>query len=81
MKKYAFLVAMTLLVTPGLALSQTNTGTHTTNGGNSAQFQARKTKILQNISQRLTELQQRKSCVQAATNSQALSACRPQQKG
>ncbi len=96
MKKYAFFVVLALLIAPGVALSQSgsNAPRQSANGepmhpnrpdgqegGNSAQFQARKAEILQRISTRINELQQRQNCVQAANNRQALMACMPQDKG
>ncbi len=94
MKKYAFLVAVALLVAPGAALCQGSPGMppnggnggmanqnrpNGRQGGDSAQFQTRKAEILKRISERMSELQQRQSCVQAANDRQALMACMPQQ--
>lgn len=81
MTKYALLALLALLTVPGAALAQG--GANTPNGGrggDSAQFQSRKTEILQRLNHRITELQQRQSCVQAATTRQALQACLPKQE-
>lgn len=43
-------------------------------------FQEHKAKELQRISQRMSELQTRQSCVQAAANPQALAACTPKER-
>jgi hypothetical protein len=91
MKKYAFLVVVALLVAPGVAFSQSGPGNgggmmnqnrpNGRQGGDSAQFQTHKAEILKRISERMSELQKRQSCVQSATDRQALMACMPQKKG
>ena len=59
------------------AVSST-TGSNSVNAAVSPKdFEARKTMILQHISDRLTKIQQIQSCVQAANDFQALRACRP----
>lgn len=65
------------------ALSNSTTASSTTGSGSAASvsnendFQKRKTRILKHISDRLIKIQQIQSCVQAATNLDALKACRP----
>ncbi|XGV99652.1 MAG: hypothetical protein ACAF41_12030 [Leptolyngbya sp. BL-A-14] len=93
MKKYAFLAVVALLAVPGIALSEMGSGAPNGDGmmnqerpsgrqgGDPAQFQTRKAEILKRLSARITELQQRQSCVQAANDRQALMTCMPQKKG
>lgn len=64
------------------ALSNSSTASSTTGNVSTASvnendFQKRKAKILMHISDRLTKIQEIQSCVQAATDSDALKACRP----
>lgn len=94
MKKYALLVVVVLLLTPGVALSQgsygrpQNRGGDTMGqnspqrrqGGDSAQFQTRKNEILQRLNTRISELQKQEGCVQAANTREALVACMPKHR-
>lgn len=87
MKKLLLTALMSLSVFAGSAAAMAQTATPATPpsaaagghaGANSGQnFATRKNEILQHISQHMTELQQRQSCVQAASTPDALKACRP----
>ncbi|MBD2512164.1 hypothetical protein H6G91_33935 [Nostoc muscorum FACHB-395] len=83
MKNYWFLAVVAILASPGLALGQNspNPPSDSQDQGNGQQFQQHKDEILKRISARLSEIQQRKSCVEAANNRQALEACMPRGQG
>ncbi|ACC85115.1 hypothetical protein [Nostoc punctiforme] len=83
MKNYCFLAVVAILASPSLALGQSspNPPSDSQNQGNGQQFQQHKDEILKRISARLSEIQQRKSCVEAANNRQALEACMPRGQG
>jgi len=57
--------------------SSTKGSESTASVSNENDFEKRKAKILKHISDRLTKIQEIQSCVQAATDLDALKACRP----
>jgi peptidoglycan hydrolase CwlO-like protein len=64
------------------AMTTTTTTTTSKPAGavvNAKDFQDRKTRILQHISDRLTKIQQIQACVQAANDIDALRACKPRE--
>jgi hypothetical protein len=76
MTRYMRLAAIALaLIIPSIAWCQGAPGGG--QAGDGQQFQERKAEILKRISDRLAEIQQRQSCVQAANNPEALRACMP----
>lgn len=92
MKRSILLAAVSLLLFPGVAFSQTGFGGSSNSGSggathqnrpqggkgeDSAHFQTRKNEILKRIGDRISELQQRQSCVQSASNREALMSCMP----
>jgi hypothetical protein len=93
MKKYILLTMMVLtLMIPHMAWCQTGPGgmngspqgVGTPGGGqmgDGQHFQERKAEILKHISEHLTEIQQRQSCVESANDRQALMACMPHRDG
>ncbi len=79
-----FVIATAVALTAGgssvFAQDKSATVTNGSSGGSvssATDFQARKTKILNHISDRLTKIQQIQSCVQAANDLPALQACKP----
>ncbi len=81
MNKYVLLALVATLAVPSVAFAQGRSTPATRGQSDSgAQFQTRKNAILQRLNQRMTELQQRQNCVQAAMTREALRACMPQQK-
>jgi hypothetical protein len=77
MKRYMLLAAITLALTiPSVAWCQSG-APGGGQAGDGQQFQQRKAEILKHISDRLAEIQQRQSCVEAANNHEALRACMP----
>ncbi|MEH1771226.1 MAG: hypothetical protein V7K76_06430 [Nostoc sp.] len=83
MKKYWFLAVVAILAFPSLALGQsdTNPPSDSPEQGSGQEFQQHKDEILKRISARLSEIEQRQSCVEAANNRQALEACMPRGQG
>ena len=82
MKRY--IIAIALLASGGALAQSTNSpavpsapGAQPQQGGG-RHFEEAKSRHLERIAHRIAELQQVQSCIQAATNHDALRACRPQ---
>ena len=81
MKKFLFLA---LLAMSTAAMTTTNamadtvpTAATTATAAPAQKFETHKAAILQKIGTRVTELQQKQQCVQAATSATAMKACMP----
>ena len=92
MKKYILIAAMALTLAAPAAWSQNalppgGNGNGPAPQGQGGQnedpqhFQQHKAEILQRMNEHLADVQKRISCVQAATDQQALRACMPQRGG